>query len=159
MDQTVPNKVLKFTILAKSICEGQVYPVIFLYFTYGSKRCHNYWHPGSHYISTVWPILLPQHSILHDMFTIEFNGKTSRGANTYWLDCMLPANIRKWVYSWNKTWRNEKFHAFHDLYNSWCFINKSLKWKLNYFVSCHTQICCFCWILNLGEKKLLKYSL
>ena len=25
----------------------------------------------------------------------------------------LPANIRKWVHSWNKTWRNDKFHGRH----------------------------------------------
>ena len=31
--------------------------------------------------------MLPQHSKLHDRFTIKFTGKTSKGSNTYWLDC------------------------------------------------------------------------
>ena len=54
--------------------------LVYLSFTIDLAKIVIFW--------TVWHILLPQHSILRDMFIIEFSGKTSRGASTYWLDCM-----------------------------------------------------------------------
>ena len=37
----------------------------------------------------IWCTLLPQHSILHDLFTIGFNGKSLRGAQTFRPSCRL----------------------------------------------------------------------
>ena len=43
----------------------------------------------------IWCTLLPQYSILHDLFTMAFNGKSLRGAQTFRHNCII---ISKWTY-------------------------------------------------------------
>ena len=47
--------------------------------------------------SIIWSILLPQHSILQDVFQIRFNGKMPRGSTTYSSHCRSMVGIVWWL--------------------------------------------------------------
>ena len=73
----------------------------------------------------IWRILLQQHSILHDLFTIGVNGKTSWGwilpLPTVWCKAvLLTANIPiRFYFLYYRTWKWWALSCFNTEENSW----------------------------------------